>query len=63
CSSVCICGRLFSARNFCQFCGFRGRIGKRAAWVWQDAIPSYDVSVGGSSPPETSARSVASVGG
>ena len=41
CSSVCICGRLFSARNFCQFCGFRGRIGKRAAWVWQDAIPSY----------------------
>ena len=20
---------------------------KRVAWVWQDAIPSYDVSVGG----------------
>ena len=42
-----ICGRIFSARSFCEFCEFRGRtcvnklgVGsmegiRRAAWVWQ----------------------------
>ncbi|WP_302825157.1 hypothetical protein, partial [Leyella stercorea] len=49
-------GRLFSARNFCEFCEFCGRtcanklgVGsvegiRRVAWVWQDAIPSYENS-------------------
>ena len=67
CASVRICGRLFSARNFCAFRGFCGNIVSHglhrfaqmawlrlffhgihrsfgvllAAWVWQDAIPSY----------------------
>ena len=34
--SICeIRGRLFYARNFCEFCEFCGRIIKRVAWVWQ----------------------------
>ena len=70
CASVRICGRLFSARNFCAFRGFCGNIVSHglhrfaqmawlrlffhgihgihrsfgvllAAWVRQDAIPSY----------------------
>ena len=60
--------KIFLTSRFCEFCEFRGRICTvclvgaagtaappgRVAWVWQDAIPSYDCLVGAletSAPP------------
>ena len=39
--SICeICGRLFYARNFCEFREFCGRIGRGWRGYGRDAIPS-----------------------
>ena len=55
--SVRICGRLFSAIDFCGFCVFRGRTLRS-----QTICAHPCASVGGSSPPEVSVNSVNSVG-
>ena len=81
-----ICGRLFSARSFCEFRAFCGNLfpptdftdlhrylgcavlpQNWAAWVWQGCHTLLHLcasvsSVGGSSLPEVSVRSVRSVG-
>ena len=53
-----ICGRIFSARNFCVFCEFRGRT-LRSLTICVHLC----ASVGGYSTPEASVNSVNSVGG
>ena len=57
CASVCICGRLFYARSFCEFRDFRGRTLRS-----QTICEHLCASVGGSSTPEASVNSVNSVG-
>ena len=76
CTSVRICGRLFSARSFCVFCEIRGRTLRSHQTIFpqnsrntqkrlaeKKNLCTSVKSVGEYPPPETSVNSVNSVGG